>query len=162
MRARCRGPLGERGAPRSRSIGAARRHPQRDWVLRDRVIHRGPRRGPSLVAAAALLVASVAGGRAAAQGELGGPLTPFPPVVLECWSDVRLFQSLSAGTVDYCRTHLRYVPGAIDCYQLFDRVCSVYLPATGEWTELRQPRSRVPFPCPAGPEPPVCRRLDLR
>jgi hypothetical protein len=86
----------------------------------------------------------------------------LPPVVFECWPDVRLFQSFTAGTTDYCRTHLRYVPGALECYQLFDQVCSVYLPASGEWTELRRPRSRVPIPCPDGPEPPMCRRLDLQ
>jgi len=112
--------------------------------------------------AAVLLVASLTGTTATAQPELPPAIGPLSPVVLECWSDVRLFDSFSAGTVDYCRGHLRYVPGAVDCYQLFDRVCSVYLPATGEWTELRQPRTRVPLACPAGPEPPVCRRLDIR
>jgi hypothetical protein len=85
-----------------------------------------------------------------------------PAVVTECWEDVRLFETLAAGTFDYCRGHLRYAPGALDCYRLIDRVCVVYLPLTGELTDARSPRTRYPFACPAGPAPPVCRRLDLK
>jgi hypothetical protein len=91
-----------------------------------------------------------------------GPLLPFPEVVTGCWEDARLFESLRSGTLDYCRRHLRYVPGALDCYRVIDRVCTVFVPATGEWTEARAPRARIAFPCPRGPLPPVCRRLDLQ
>jgi len=150
---RCsRGPLGESDA--GPPVNATQRHPRPIFVLRSGVLGGARRAGQFLLISLALVA-----GEAAAQGELGGPLTPPPPVVLECWSDVRLFENFSAGTVDYCRAHRRYVPGALECYHLFDRVCSVYLPATAEWTELRQPQSRLPFPCPPGPETPVCRRL---
>jgi hypothetical protein len=88
--------------------------------------------------------------------------TPFPGVVSDCWEDTRLFESLGSGTLDYCRRHLRYVPGALDCYRVIDRVCTIFVPATGEWTEARTPRARLAFPCPRGPLPPVCRRLDLQ
>jgi hypothetical protein len=90
------------------------------------------------------------------------PLLPPPGVVTECHDDVQLFQSFVSGTVDYCRGHLRYVPGALDCYQVVERVCSVFLPASAEWTDTYYPRARVPFPCPDAPEPPVCRRLDVQ
>jgi hypothetical protein len=89
-------------------------------------------------------------------------LLPAPGIVTECREDVRLFQSLASGTVDYCRAHLRYVPGALDCYRVIDRVCWVFLPATSEWTDTYSPRARIPFPCPDAPVPPVCRRLDLQ
>jgi hypothetical protein len=85
----------------------------------------------------------------------------IPGIVTDCWEDTRLFESLAAGPLDYCRGHLRYVPGALDCYRVIDRVCTVYLPATGEWTDTRYLGAKIPFPCPAGPSPPVCRRLDL-
>ena len=104
--------------------------------------------------AAALLLGGMLPAAAGAQG--------IPPALVECWEDVRLFESLATGTVDYCRDHLRYTPGALDCQRLIDRVCSVVLPVTGEWTELRQPRTRLRFACPDGPPPPVCRRLDLQ
>jgi hypothetical protein len=90
------------------------------------------------------------------------PAQSVPPVVTECWEDVRLFETLAAGTFDYCRGHLRYAPGALDCYRLIDRVCLVYLPLTGELTDARSPRTRYAFACPVGPAPPVCRRLDLK
>lgn len=108
---------------------------------------------------AVLLFGSVLGG--AARGfEL--PLLPPPGVVTECHDDVQLFQSFVSGTVDYCRGHLRYVRGALDCYQVIDRVCSVFLPASAEWTDTYYPRAHIPFPCPDAPEPPVCRRLDVQ
>ena len=90
------------------------------------------------------------------------PFLVPPAIVTECRDDVRLFDSLATGTVDYCRAHLRYVPGALDCYQVIDRVCLVYLPGTAEWTDTHLPRARIPFPCPYAPEPPVCRRLDIQ
>ena len=108
----------------------------------------------------ALMLACLLGGRASAH-EPFGILTPGG-IVTECREKARLFQSLTAGTVDYCRGHLRYVPGALDCFQVIDRVCLVFLPATAEWTDTYSPRERIPFPCPAGPVPPVCRRLDVQ
>jgi hypothetical protein len=94
----------------------------------------------------------------------GGPIgraQVFAPA-LACWDDVRLFPSLSSGNFDYCRSHLRYVPGALECFQVVDRVCLVWVPGSTDWTEARSTRARVSLPCPDGPEPPVCRRLDLQ
>jgi len=87
---------------------------------------------------------------------------PVPVPALECRDDVRLFSTLANGNFEYCRAHLRYVPGALDCYQVLDRVCLVLLPGSSDWTETRSTREHVPIPCPEGPEPPVCRRLDLQ
>jgi hypothetical protein len=80
-------------------------------------------------------------------------------VTTACWLDVRYFRSLATGVVDYCRGHLGYEPGAFDCYQFTDRVCSVFVPQTVEWIETRQTEAPAVFPCPDGPEPPVCPRL---
>ena len=90
------------------------------------------------------------------------PYPTFPVPALECHDDVRLFPRLAGGNFDYCRSHLRYVPGALDCYQVVDRVCLVWLPGSSEWTEARSTREHLPIRCPEGPEPPVCRRLDLQ
>ena len=104
---------------------------------------------------AALLLAGTATVRAQ-------PYPAFPVPALECRDDVRLFQTLAGGNFDYCRSHLRYVPGALDCYQIVDRVCLVWLPGSADWTEARSTRARLPIRCPEGAEPPVCRRLDLQ
>lgn len=105
---------------------------------------------------------------------LARPPIPFPPpgtvtvgpsfgvngaVTTACWLDVRYFRNLTSGVVDYCRGHLRYAEGALDCFQFTDRVCSVFLPDTVEWVETRQTVAPVVFPCPDAPEPPVCPRL---
>jgi hypothetical protein len=80
-------------------------------------------------------------------------------VTTACWLDVRYFRNLTSGVVDYCRGHLGYAPGALDCYQFTDRVCSVFVPETVEWIETRQTVAPAIFPCPDAPEPPVCPRL---
>jgi hypothetical protein len=86
---------------------------------------------------------------------------PFvQPAPSYCWISVRVFDTLRHGPFDYCRRKLRYRPGALECFTFTDQVCAVLLPS-GEWTETRNPITRQPFPCPRGPEPPVCRRLDL-
>jgi len=86
---------------------------------------------------------------------LVGPL----PVVTGCRLEPRLFHSLKTGWIDYCRGHLGYAPGALDCYNFTDQVCTVFLPATQRWTESRQESPPVVFPCPDAPEPPSCPRL---
>jgi hypothetical protein len=91
------------------------------------------------------------------------PLLPVPVPVLPpsyCWLDVRLFRTLRLGPVDFCRRNLRYRPGALECYQFLDQVCATYVPASG-WVTGRNVVNTEVFPCPAGPEPPVCRQLDL-
>lgn len=89
----------------------------------------------------------------------GVPTDPFAPVLVSCWLEARLFESLRTGPVDFCRGHLRYRPGALDCARFVDQVCWVYLPAQAEYTLTRTPNLRAAVVCPPGPEPPVCPRL---
>jgi hypothetical protein len=91
------------------------------------------------------------------------PVVPVPvpvPAPSYCWLDVRLFHTLRLGPVDFCRRNLRYRPGALECYQFLDQVCATYVPASG-WVTGRNVVNTQVFACPEGPEPPVCRRLDL-
>jgi hypothetical protein len=100
----------------------------------------------------------------------GAPATPVPVPVLPvpspvlppsyCWIDVRLFYTLRNGPVDFCRRNLRYRPGALECYQFTDQVCATFVPS-GQWVTGRNAIDTQVFPCPYGPEPPVCRQLDL-
>jgi len=82
------------------------------------------------------------------------------PVPGDCWLDVRMFYTLRWGPVGFCRRNLRYRPGALECYQFLDRVCATPDPVSG-WVYSKSPLEAQVFPCPAGPEPPVCRTLDL-
>jgi hypothetical protein len=109
-------------------------------------------------------VAMVLGVAAAAR-----PTSTRPPVVAVpvpyappgyCWPEVRLFESLRLGPLDYCRKRLTYRPGALECYVVTDNVCWVLQPGGG-WIQARSPVSKQVFPCPYGPEPPVCRQLDF-
>src|SRR5262245_44403972 len=89
---------------------------------------------------------------------------PLPPVSNFavpgwCWPETRLFDSLKNGTVNYCRGHLRYEPGALDCFFVADQVCWLLQPANGEWVQTRSLGSPIAFPCPDAPEPPVCPRM---
>ena len=77
-----------------------------------------------------------------------------------CWIDTRLFYTLRYGPVAFCRRHLRYRPGALECYTFTDQVCATLDPVNG-WVNSRSPIDSQVFPCPAGIEPPVCRALDL-
>jgi hypothetical protein len=91
------------------------------------------------------------------------PVLPVPSPVLPpsyCWLDVRLFYTLRYGPVDFCRRNLRYRPGTLECYQFTDQVCATFVPASG-WVTGRNAIDTRVFPCPDGPEPPVCRQLDL-
>jgi|GEM_PF-1407544 len=72
---------------------------------------------------------------------------------------MRPFESLESGVFDYCRGHLRYEPGALDCYHFIDEVCELLDPTTGEWFDTHSPEGREVFVCPDAPEPPVCPRL---
>jgi hypothetical protein len=86
-------------------------------------------------------------------------LPPEVPVVTNCWLQPRYFWSFTSGTVDYCRGHLAYTPGAFDCYRYGEQVCSIWLPVELSWTESRQPViPPIIFPCPDAPQPPVCPR----
>jgi hypothetical protein len=86
---------------------------------------------------------------------------PVPsPVPGYCWVDTRVFYTLRLGPVAFCRRNLRYRPGALECYQFIDRVCNTLDPVNG-WVTSRSPIDAQVFPCPVGPEPPVCRTLDM-
>jgi hypothetical protein len=96
----------------------------------------------------------------------GGPHASHPVYpyaqTLYCWSDVRLHHTLRHGNFPYCREKLRYRPGAYECVQMTDQVCSVLVPGSVQPVETRSQLDRHVFPCPDGPQPPVCRRLDVR
>lgn len=79
-----------------------------------------------------------------------------------CYHDVRLFYTLRDGYFPYCRERMRYRPGRLECSQVTDRICTVVDPVTLQVVEARTPTRRVVIPCPDGPEPPLCRRLDFR
>jgi hypothetical protein len=116
------------------------------------------RRPPTWPAA---LLAAVLVGPALARPAPPPPLPPAP-FPADCRLDVRLFRSLRHGPVTYCRKRLAYAPGALECYQFTDRICSVFVPETGELVRTRLPVAPVVFPCPDAPAPPVCPRLDFR
>jgi hypothetical protein len=119
-----------------------------------------PWRGPFLAA----LLFGVATGAAATfthyvpGGVLVVPQQPYPA---DCWVDVRTFHSMRYGEVPYCRENLRYRPGAFECFEVVDRVCAI-VTADAQLVDARTPVQRRRIVCPAGPRPPVCRRLDLR
>jgi hypothetical protein len=119
-----------------------------------------------------LLVLLLAGAVATAPGRVQAanstpvpaPILPVPvpvPAPSYCWLDVRLFNTLRLGPVDFCRRNLRYRPGALECYQFLDQVCATFVPSSG-WVTSRSPVDTQVFACPEGPEPPVCRKLDLQ
>jgi hypothetical protein len=83
------------------------------------------------------------------------------PIVTSCWREVRPFSSFKTGEVEYCRGHLKYTPSALDCYSFEAEVCSVFLPATHEWTETRQALPPVVVECPDESPPPLCPRNTL-
>ena len=90
----------------------------------------------------------------------GVPFVPAPQLSSYCWVDVRLFETLRLGPVDFCRRNLRYRPGRLECYRFIDQVCQTWVPGSG-WVTSRGSLDVQVFPCPRGPEPPVCRRLDI-
>jgi hypothetical protein len=77
-----------------------------------------------------------------------------------CWSELKLFDTLRYGPVDFCRKHLAYRPGRLECAQVGESVCWVLLGA--QWTLTRTPLNQYVIPCPDGPEPPVCPRLTFQ
>jgi hypothetical protein len=88
------------------------------------------------------------------------PVAPAPPATTTtCWFQPRWFESLRHGVFDYCRRHLRYRPGELECYYVGQEICWVWLPASAEWVQTHRDGPATVFPCPYGPEPPVCPRL---
>lgn len=95
-----------------------------------------------------------------------GGVPPFAwpelaPAPAWCWIETRLFDSLRTGPIDFCRKRLRYRPGALECYRIVDHVCLTFT-AAGQWFSARTPVTREVIVCPRGPEPPVCRQLDIQ
>jgi hypothetical protein len=92
----------------------------------------------------------------------GQPLPALPYVQpLSCWSDVRLFRTLRDGNFPYCRQNLRYRPGALECFQIVEQVCDVIQPGSPLPVRTSSIVNKQVIVCPDGPEPPVCRRLDV-
>lgn len=125
-------------------------------------------RRQAAAALAVLITGTVAVTRLAHAGPFNAtpvpvPVVPVPvpvPPPSSCWVDVRLFETLRLGPVDFCRRNLRYRPGKLECYRFIDQVCMTWVPGGG-WVSSRGSIDVQVFPCPGGPEPPVCRRLDL-
>ena len=83
---------------------------------------------------------------------------PAPQAKTSCITEPQQFETRE-GPVAYCRGHLRYEPGALDCYTLAQQVCLVLEPFSQTWSEQREELRSEVFPCPEGPKPPVCPRL---
>ena len=88
----------------------------------------------------------------------GVPQSPTfqAPLVTNCWTETQYFSSLKTGDVEYCRGHMKYVPGAPDCYTFETQVCAIFQPLTREWTQSRQPLPPRVFACPNEAKPPLC------
>ena len=89
-----------------------------------------------------------------------GMQTPLPqsqaPVVTNCWTETQTFSNLTTGDVDFCKKHMRYTPGAPDCYVFETQVCDLFQPANQQWTQNRRPLAPRVMECPEEPEPPLC------
>ena len=94
----------------------------------------------------------------------GASATPATqaPIVTSCWREPRYFSSLKTGDVEYCRGHMKYTAGALDCYTFETEVCWVFLPHTNEWTQIWQELPPTVVECPEGPKPPLCPQLPHR
>lgn len=108
---------------------------------------------------ASLFLSLVAGDKSRAQNL--PPHVPQPPafqgpVVTDCWTEAQYFSSLRTGELDYCRGHMKYVPGALDCYAFETKVCEIFDPLTGQWQQVRQPVPPRVFECPDEAKPPMC------
>jgi hypothetical protein len=81
----------------------------------------------------------------------------FPSLYPFCTEQVQVFSSLRHGEFDYCRLHLRYVPGSIDCLRIVATACNAWVPE-GQATVLRQGLDgrAERIVCPPGPPPPSC------
>jgi hypothetical protein len=80
------------------------------------------------------------------------------PIVLNCWREPHYFSSLKTGDMTYCREHLRYTPGAMECYVFEAEVCSVFQPGFNQVTQTRQELPPIVIECPEEPAPPLCPR----
>lgn len=112
-----------------------------------------------------LAVALLAAGPALADHRQDGPIIIAPGLGgwgTSCYEDVRLFYTLRNGYFPYCRERMRYRPGRLECSQMTDRVCTIVDPTSLQLVEARTLAHRQVIPCPDGPEPPLCRKLNFR
>jgi hypothetical protein len=119
--------------------------------------------GMTVGARLALLAVLVAGApvRAEHDGIPGAIIVPGGVVNPSyCWPEVKLFDSLRSGPVDFCRKHLAYRPGRLECAQVEENVCWVLLGT--QWAQTRTPVTHRVLACPEGPQPPVCPRMTFR
>ena len=90
------------------------------------------------------------------------PVLPAPYAQpISCWQDIRLFRTLRNGNFPYCRQNLRYRPGALECFQIAEQVCDVIPAGSAIPIQTTSVLRKQVIVCPDGPEPPVCRRLDV-
>ncbi len=87
---------------------------------------------------------------ASAHGWLAGP--PW-----WCSEQVEIFSSLRHGEFDYCKLHLRYVPGSWDCLRIVATACNAWIPEEQGWVLRQGTDGRAErIVCPPGPPPPSC------
>lgn len=78
------------------------------------------------------------------------------PLGVNCWTETQPFSSLRTGAVNFCKKHMKYAPGALDCSTFETEICEIFQPTTQQWTQNRRPlRPRV-IECPEEIEPPLC------
>ena len=103
------------------------------------------------MAVAAVVAASIG---ALAPGRAGAD---FPSLYPFCTEQVEVFSSLRNGEFDYCKLHLRYVPGSLDCLRIVAVACNGWSPEEGRWVLRQGTDGRAErIVCPPGPPPPSC------
>lgn len=96
-----------------------------------------------------------------ARGQLSEQDLAALGVPFVCEREVAIFESLRYGEFDFCRQHLRYVPGSLDCLRILVPTCNVSSSVQPTWA-IRSPEDRVRaghaerIVCPPGPPPPTC------
>lgn len=127
-------------------------------------------------ASAAILALLAFGASATAQAfEAPGPGFPGDPIrdehllvdpllldpLFPCPGEVAIFRSLQHGAFEYCRQHLRYAPGSVDCLRIIVPTCNDFslgqagLVIRGEEDRIRAGQAER-IVCPGGPPPPMC------
>lgn len=102
--------------------------------------------------------------RLGAAGLAGGLLAAAPPALATfpslypfCTEEVQIFSSFKHGDFDYCRLHLRYVPGSWDCLRIVATACNAWVPEGQRWVLRQGQDGRAErIVCPPGPPPPSC------
>lgn len=121
-----------------------------------------PRRLASIVVALCLAI-SAAAAPARAQVVVVDPLTgAWIDPLFYCPGELAVFSSLKHGSFDYCRQHLRYAPGSLDCLQIIIPTCNLSFLLRQPGLAIQSEEDRVRgghgerIVCPEGPPPPMC------